>query len=39
MVSEHNAGQPVESIGVVDRVEVVSILQKVRPWQAYQVVD
>ena len=31
MVSEHNVGQPVEAIGVMDRVEVVSILQKVRP--------
>ena len=39
MVSEHNVGQPVEAIGVMDRVEVVSILQKVHPWQAYQVVD
>jgi hypothetical protein len=29
-----------EAIGVMDRVEVVSILPKVRPWQAYhQVVD
>ena len=39
MVSEHNVRQPVEAIGVMDRVEVVPILQKVRPWQAYQVVD
>jgi len=39
MVSEHNAEQPVEAIGVMDLVEVVSILQNVRPWQAYQVVD
>ena len=28
MVSEHNVGQPVEAIGVMDRVEVVSILEK-----------
>jgi hypothetical protein len=28
MVSEHNVRQPVEAIGVMDRVEVVSILQK-----------
>jgi len=39
MVSEHNVGQPVQAIGVMDRVEVVSILPKVRPRQAYQVVD
>ena len=39
MVSEHNVEQPVEATGVMDRVEVVSILQKVCPWQAYQVVD
>ena len=31
MVSEHNVGQPVEVIGVMDRVEVVSILQKSSP--------
>ena len=37
-ISEHNVAQPVEAIGVMDRVEVVSILQKVHPWQAYQVV-
>ena len=28
MVSEHKVGQPVEAIGVMDRVEVVSVLQK-----------
>ena len=39
MVSEHNVGQPMETIGVIDRVEVVSILPKVRPRQAYQIVD
>ena len=32
MVSEHNVEQPMEETGVMDRVEVVSILQKVRPW-------
>ena len=31
MVSEHNVGQPVEAIGVMDRVEVISILQKSSP--------
>ena len=31
MVSEHNVGQPVEAIGVMDQVEVVSILQKSSP--------
>jgi hypothetical protein len=31
MVSEHNVGQPMETIGVMDRVEVVSILQKSLP--------
>ena len=31
MVSEHNVRQPVEAIGVMDRVEVVSILQKSSP--------
>jgi hypothetical protein len=39
MVSEHNVGQPVEAIGIMDRVEVVSILPKLRPQLAYQVVD
>jgi hypothetical protein len=39
MVNEHNVRQPMEAIGVMDRVEVVSILQKGHPWQAYQVVD
>ena len=39
MVSEHNDEQPMEANGVMDRVEVVSVLQKVHPWQAYQVVD
>ena len=39
MVSEHNVKQPVEATGVMDRVEVVSILPKVRPRQAYQIVD
>ena len=28
MVSEYNVKQPVEAIGVMDRVEVVSILEK-----------
>jgi hypothetical protein len=31
MVSEHNVRQPMEAIGVMDRVEVVSILQKNSP--------
>ena len=31
MVSEYNVKQPVEAIGVMDRVEVVSILQKSSP--------
>jgi hypothetical protein len=39
MVSEHNVRQPVETIDVIDQVEVVSILPKVRPQEAYQVVD
>jgi hypothetical protein len=39
MVSEHNVGQPVEAIGIMDRVEVVSILPKLHPRLAYQVVD
>jgi hypothetical protein len=39
MVSEHNVGQHVEAIGIMDRVEVVSILPKLRPQLAYQVVD
>ena len=31
MVSEHNIGHPLEAIGAMDQVEVVSILQKNLP--------
>ena len=31
MVSEHNVGHPLEAIGAMDQVEVVSILQKSSP--------